>query len=157
MSTILQERTPDQADLNMICEALLDMVQRDKERPHYTDRALDRKIGIEHRREPVYASLSKYRGDSVLLQHECEGLCREAKLTARQEKVFRQRLGGMTFEEIGGRGGNRTKQSAQRVFMQALKKIARAYEVYPYIGMSDVYRQETRRGRVPRRSCTMSR
>lgn len=155
MSTSKSKPRPHEVDLELVSEAILSLLIRDPERPHYADRILDRKIDLDRRREPFFASLSRF-GEEVLLQSECEGLFELARLTARQELVFRKRLSGATFEEIGHQGGH-TKQGAQRVFVQALKKITRAYRVYPYVGLSEVYRREVGRGLVRRPSGTMSR
>ena len=56
------------------------------------------------------------------------------------------RLEGRTFEDIG-RLRRHTKQAAQNIFVQALKKFARALAVYEYTGLAEVYQNEINRGR----------
>jgi hypothetical protein len=53
----------------------------------------------------------------------------------------------LTFDEIG-QLWNRTKQGAQRVFQQAVRKLRRAQRVYPFAGLNEVYRQEIHRGAI---------
>lgn len=154
MSTILQEK-PETLDLQFVSEALIAMAEKDRERPCYSEREMVRRIEAANRREPVSAGIARYDGHEWLTQRECDALFSLARLTARQDKVLRQRLNGLTFEEIGF-DGRHTKQGAQRIFIQALKKIARTYRTYEYVGLSEVYRQETSRGRRNRTSGTMA-
>ena len=131
--------------MGFISEALIALVEKDRQRPCYSERAMDRRIEKANRREPVAATLSRDDGRDILLQSEIDAIFAVAKLTERQERVFRLRLNGLTFEEIG-QGARHSKQGAQRIFIRALKKIACAYRVYPFVGLSEVYRRETQRG-----------
>ncbi|AIE83620.1 hypothetical protein OP10G_0252 [Fimbriimonas ginsengisoli Gsoil 348] len=90
-------------------------------------------------------SRASHTTDSILIRRECFAIFRSAELTARQASVVAQRLDGLTFDEIGAARGH-TKQGAHRIFCQALKKIGHARTVYPYTGLSEVYRGEI--GRV---------
>ena len=76
---------------------------------------------------------------------ECLAIVERAHLTKRQAEVLSLRLEGYTFEQIGQHRGH-TKQGAQRIFMQALKKIRRSVHVYRYRGLGEVYRFEVLRG-----------
>jgi DNA-binding NarL/FixJ family response regulator len=73
-----------------------------------------------------------------------------AKLTCRQTEVVRLRLSGKTFEEIGSMSGC-SKQAVLNVLQQASKKIRVAQDRYPYEGLAEIYREETRRGVSPSR------
>jgi hypothetical protein len=111
--------SPD--DLSFVADALLALCERGSERPWYSEEGMR------------------------VLSRECHDVFCRAGLTRRQSVVLLQRLEGWTFEEIGRAVGG-SKQGAQHVFVQAVKKIARAFRVYPFKGLSEVYRWETRRG-----------
>lgn len=132
-------------DLSFVAEALLAICEKDARRPYYNDERMLAKLKLAERREPKFGHLLDLKEDDPLLRSECEAVMARARLTDRQADVFAKRMEGWTFEEIG-KGGGHTKQAAQHIFVQALKKIARAFRVYPLRGLSDVYRWETRRG-----------
>jgi len=132
-------------DLNFVAEALLALCERDATRPFYTEDRLALRLKMAERREPIYGHLVSRQGEDPLLHAECRDVYAKAKLTDRQADVFAKRMAGWTFEEIGTRSGH-TKQAAQNIFVQALKKIARSFRVYPFKGLSEVYRHEVRRG-----------
>ena len=133
-------------DMNFVAEALIAMCEKDAEAPFFDDFTLERKLREAHQREPVWALLTLRAPGDPLMETECQGVMQEANLTDRQAETFRRRLAGEPFELIGRRRGS-TKQAAQQLFLQALKKISRAHHVYPYTGLADVYRFETSRGR----------
>lgn len=133
-------------ELGFVADALLTLCERDRNAPHYTERAFETKLLDARRREPRLAHLAMGRGGHPLLCSEIEAIITDARLTDRQKTVFRLRMQGRTFEEIGKLGGH-TKQGAQSVFCQAMKKLVRAQDVYPFRGLSDVYQDEVRRGR----------
>ncbi len=93
----------------------------------------------------LYQAMLRGKRHDTLLAMECKEIYHTAKLTRRQSKVLELRLGGWTFEEIGNKRGH-SRQGAQQIFSQALKKLARALRVYPYKGLSEVYQDELRRG-----------
>lgn len=128
-----------------IADALLAMCEREPDRPFYSDRSMTLKLKVAEHRDPLYAHLMVGRSDDPLLRSEIEGIFELAKLTEKQSNVLTKRLDGFTFDEIGRLAGH-SKQSAQRIFQQALKKLARAFRVYPYRGLSEVYRRELKRG-----------
>jgi hypothetical protein len=132
-------------DLNFVAEALLAMCEKESRRPYYSEHNMLAKLKVAERREPLYGHLVVQRGEDPLLKSECADVFARAKLTQRQADVLMKRLEGWTFEEIGNAGGH-SKQGAQNIFVQALKKIARSFRVYPFRGLSEVYRWETRRG-----------
>ncbi len=138
-------------DLSFVADALLSLCERSEERPFYSDGALRSKLRLAEQREPLYAHMVLPKGDDELLRSECHEVFLRARLTQRQFEVLNKRLDGFTFEEIGRHGGH-SKQGAQSIFLQALKKLARAFRVYPFKGLSEVYRRETRRGARPQRS-----
>ncbi len=132
-------------DFSFVADALLALCERDREAPCYSEKQIYLKMKKAQWREPFAAQLMIAGGHDVLLQEECQDVFKEARLTERQAEVLASRLEGFTFEEIGEVGGH-TKQGAQSVFVQALKKLTRAFHVYRYRGLSDVYRREVRRG-----------
>lgn len=132
-------------DLAFVADALLAICETEKRPPYYADQALKLKILADQHREPVFESLARRTGHDEMLRRECEAIMDKARLTDRQHQVLAMKLEGHTFEDIGRRGGH-TKQGAQSIFSAALKKIMRAFRVYPYVGLSDVYRGEIRRG-----------
>lgn len=135
-------------DLSFVADALLALCERTADRPFYSEETFRLKLKLAERREPLLEPIEALRTDDALLRVECRDVFREAKLTERQAAVLARRLDGWTFEEIGKEGGH-SKQGAQHIFVQALKKIVRAFRVYPFKGLSDVYRDEVRRG-LPR-------
>lgn len=132
-------------DLAFVADALLALCDKSAAAPFYTEPIFERRTIEQRKREPIFRHLAFRHGDDALLRVECDGVYQSAGLTAHQADVFTKRLDGWTFEQIGSSGGA-TKQAAQRVFIQALKKISRALRVYPYVGLSDAYRAEVRRG-----------
>lgn len=131
--------------LGFVAEALLALCEKDRTSPHYSEDVLHQKLKLANKREPLFGSIASRLGNDVLLQSECKSVLESANLTTRQSEVIGLRLDGWTFEDIG-RAGGCTKQGAQRVFVQALKKLTRTFEKYPFAGLSEVYREETRRG-----------
>ena len=77
-----------------------------------------------------------------MMRQDWREILEMARLTARQREVFCLRAMGHTYEEIGRKNGH-TKQGAQNIFLQAVKKIRAAYYVYPYAGLAQVYREQT--------------
>lgn len=132
-------------DLSFVAEALIALCEKDSRRPIYSEDRLIGKLKLAERREPQYGHLVVQRDDDPLLRSECAAIFSSARLTDRQADVFVKRIEGWTFEEIGRAAGH-SKQAAQHIFVQALKKIGRAYRVYAFRGLSEVYRWETRRG-----------
>lgn len=132
-------------DLAFVADALLALCDRSENRPFYSEDAFRLKLRLAVQREPVYARMVSPSQHDPLLMEECRCVIAEARLTERQLDVLSKRLDGWTFEEIGRAGGH-SKQGAQNIFLQALKKIARAFRVYPFRGLSEVYRREVRRG-----------
>jgi DNA-binding NarL/FixJ family response regulator len=98
-----------------------------------------------HRREIPLHDHSRPPDIEYLLRAEWSLVADAAHLTANQQSVFEKRLSGWTFEEIGRQRGH-SKQAAQNIFRQALKKLVRAWFADPLHGLADVYRQETLRG-----------
>ncbi len=127
-----------------VADSLLALCEKSPERPCYSDDVMRQKLKLAERREPVYGHLLMGRRDDPLLQDECRDVFEIAKLTERQSIVLHLRLEGYTFEEIGSRRGH-SKQGAQNIFIQALKKLTHSFRVYPFRGLSDVYRWEVKR------------
>lgn len=137
-------------DLRFVADALLALCEPDPSHPFYSEEMFHTKVKLAHVREPgvIGLMLSKHL-DCELMVRECEDLLEAAQLTCRQTEVLNLRLEGHTFEEIG-KAGNHSKQGAQKIFLQALKKLHRASAVYRYEGLGDVYRTEVRRGLRPK-------
>jgi len=135
----------DNEQIAFVADALLALCEGSTDRPFYSDARLQQKRLAAERRDPIYAQLIGGRPHDLLLEEECRDVLCQARLTERQSIVLGMRLDGFTFEEIGRRRGH-TKQGAMRIFVQALKKIARSFRVYPFRGISEVYRNEVRRG-----------
>lgn len=132
-------------DLAFAADALLDLCAEDARAPYYKEEYLRVKMERESAREPLYEQLVPRTGASEILRRECAALISRAGLTERQMRILGLKLDGRTFGEIATRLGT-SRQGAQQVFSQGIKKIARAWRVYPYAGLSDVYRREARRG-----------
>lgn len=131
-------------DLAFVADALLALCDKDERAPFEIQATFEHKLRHGPKLDPLFDHLSR-GGDDPLLRVECEAVIDSARLTMRQTEVLSWRLDGYTFDQIGCRTGH-TKQAAQRVFVQALKKLAHALNVYPYKGLSDIYRRELRRG-----------
>jgi DNA-directed RNA polymerase sigma subunit (sigma70/sigma32) len=132
-------------DYSFIAEALLALCEKDRQSPFVSERRLEQKIRKDQQQDELALQLARKQPDDALLESECLEIVNLAKLTHRQTHVFHLRLQGHTFDEIG-KGAGHSKQGAQSIFIQALKKIVRAFRVYPYTGLSDVYRWEVHRG-----------
>lgn len=120
-------------------------VPSDDERPFFSEAGLERKIAYNRRQTLAYASLINESQNDPFRSGELRNILTAAKLTRRQYEVIKLRARGLTFQEIG-RIWNRTKQGAQRVYQQAVRKLKRARRVYPFAGLNEVYRQEIHRG-----------
>ncbi|MFY9233249.1 MAG: hypothetical protein WAO58_02195 [Fimbriimonadaceae bacterium] len=143
-------------DFAFVADALLTICENESEAPFYTDQIFKTKLKQSANRESIFDHLVRRSGNDELMRSECDGIIEKARLTARQERVLSLKLAGHTFDEIGRRSGH-SKQGAQSIFSQALKKLVRSIRVYPYVGLSDVYRLETRRGLRKGSSSTMKR
>lgn len=117
----------------------------DSERPFFSKTSFDRKLAYGRRQTLTHAQIIGQEQNDPFKAGELKTLIRTANLTSRQLEVIRLRVRGQTFEQIGQKW-NRTKQGAQRVYQQAVKKLRRAKGVYPYAGLNEVYRQEIHRG-----------
>ena len=129
---------------------LLSHFPRERESPFYREPHFERKLKISNAR----ASEMRTRFQSphylvkefnFLKHRELKEIYKRARLTHRQCQVVNMRASGYTFDEIG-QFFQHTKQGAQRIFTQALRKLHRAFNVYPYVGLGEVYRQELKRG-----------
>lgn len=131
--------------LAFVADALLALSEKPTDRPFYSDEGLRSKLFVAERRDAVYGYLAASRPGDPLLISECRDVFESAGLTDRQRVVFQMRMEGHTFEEIGKARGH-SKQGAQHNFILALKKLLRAFHNYPFRGLSEVYRFESRRG-----------
>lgn len=138
----------NQADFSFIADALLAMVGQDHSAPFELD-AFDRKRPTTARqKEALIRFASAKRPEDELLENECRTIFDKANLTEKQAEVLDLRLLGLSFEQIARCKGT-SRQGSMKVFLQAIKKIGRVMRVYPYTGLSDVYRYEVRRGLRP--------
>lgn len=132
-------------DLAFVADALLALCERSSTQPFYTERGYQQKLKRDLPREMIVAPLIQGKPHDQLLESEFRTIFELAKLTDRQAEVLTRKMEGYTFEQIGSERGA-TKQSAQNAFVQAIKKLARSFYVYPYRGLSDAYRCDIRRG-----------
>ena len=135
--------------LTMLADSLLATCERDRTSPFYSEECFRLKMLVSRRRDPINAHLAMSRPSDYLLERECEDVIKLAGLTRKQLSVIAARLDGFSFEEIGKACGH-TRQGSFSIFCQALKKLTHAFYVYPYTGLSEVYRAEVR-GRPLRR------
>ncbi|MEI7577158.1 MAG: hypothetical protein WCK51_09705 [Armatimonadota bacterium] len=122
-------------------------VPSDEEHPFFSDAGLERRIAYSRRQALLHANIINQDQSNPFKNGELRNILKEAKLTRRQYEVIKLRARGLTFEEIG-KYWNRTKQGAQRVYQQAVRKLQRARRVYPFTGLNEVYRQEIHRGGI---------
>ncbi len=132
-------------DYAFVADALLALCEKPADRPYFSEEGLRQKLKLSARRDVHFDPSHLMQADDPLLKLECQEVFAQARLTDRQALVLAKRLEGWTFEEIGQAEGH-SKQNAQNIFIQALKKIVRSFRVYPFKGLSDVYRSEVRRG-----------
>lgn len=132
-------------DLRFVADALLAIVGQDEEAPFELDSLVRRhQMSVQGTRVFVQMAASRRPGDEML-EKECREVYERARLTKNQAEVLDMRLMGLSFEQIG-RCKRSTRQGAMQVFLHAIKKIGRVMRVYPYVGLTDVYRNEVRRG-----------
>ncbi len=131
--------------LSLAADELLSRIERDPRAPHYSEDSFRRKVDASNRRASTIPLPMGGKEAQYLLQQEWAEVVEAADLTQRQLDVLAMRFAGYTFEAIGAKGGH-TKQGAQNIFFQAAKKLARAWMNYPYRGLSQVFREEVRRG-----------
>lgn len=143
---ILAPETPmSRFALGQAADELLSRIERDPRAPHYTELAFRRKVDTSNRRATSLPLPSCGKEWLEILREEWGEVIELANLTERQAEVLEMRFAGFTFEQIGAEGGH-SKQGAQNIFFQGAKKLVRAWMEYPYRGLSQVYREETRRG-----------
>lgn len=135
-------------------ETLLQRVERDPEAPHYSAQTFHRKLEIDRSRAMKHASrwvcgtLLGHAGGreaKYLVTSELLGVLAAAKLTPNQLITLRAWATGLSFAAIA-QTEHTTKQAVQRRFQRALVKIERAYRCYRYVGLAQIYENETRRG-----------
>jgi DNA-binding NarL/FixJ family response regulator len=146
MSTYKSDLT--QAEPTVLAEAadaILSSIPRDKEAPFYGEKGFKAKMLRDTIRESKMIPDMTQQYRDLIREHEYQEVMINAKLTARQREAVNLKFSGCTFAEIGRQWG-RTKQGAQRVFMQGMRKLIRALRVYQYAGLGDVYRREIHRG-----------
>jgi hypothetical protein len=143
-------------DFEFVADALLALCEDERRRPFYSENTFRCKLRREAEKRSLVARLSERFPENDLLRSECMSVFERARLTPRQTEVLADRLEGWTFEEIGRKGGH-SKQGAQSIFVQSLRKLTQAFRAYPYRGLSEVYRKEIRRGRLPARAAAPAR
>jgi hypothetical protein len=129
-----------------LADALLRQCPKDPHAPHYTEAGFSIKMFRARKRERQLKKWTDQNGHDYLAQAEWRGLIQSARLTRKQSLIVGHRLLGSTFEDIGCHFGH-SRQGAQRIYVQAVKKISTVLHVYPFRGLHDVYRRETSRGR----------
>lgn len=135
-------------ELFLVADRILADIPRDPASPHYLEETFRKKLQLAEIREPKLRIRQTDPSEAYLIQREWASILRSAGLTARQREVVTLRLEGKTFEEIGRRSGC-TKQAILNILRQAGKKIGVHCDVYPYAGLTEVYRAEMKRGLRP--------
>ncbi|MEM4409359.1 MAG: hypothetical protein QXI19_11530 [Candidatus Caldarchaeum sp.] len=137
----------DNHDALAIADALLGMVPRDPECPHYTTATFERKLRRSRERERDVPLGRSSLSEAVLYlrRNDLMRAVYNASLTRRQLEVFLARVRGESWTEIGRKHGH-TKQGAFQIFRQALKKVLRAWHSDPYRDLAWIYREEVMRG-----------
>lgn len=130
--------------LERTADALLDLYESDPDRPTWSEHWLLKRIVRGRTRDSQLDPLRRRHLDDPLLRAELDGLVRSAMLSPSQQHLLRLKVAGCTFADIA-RSRGVTKQAVRNAFLRALKKIVSASHVYPYKGLSEVYRAETRR------------
>lgn len=144
---ICREQKMNTFDLQFLADALLAIVGPNPGSPFSYDTLASYKpqMGPHKMHEFVRISSSR-RPNDEMWELECIEIYQRAELTKNQAEVLEMRLLGLSFDQIGHIKSS-SRQGAMQVFLQAIKKIGRVMRVYPYVGLSDVYRSEIRRGR----------
>lgn len=132
-------------DLRFVADALLAIVGQDSDCPYELDSFVRKHVLTGQTTHAFMRMASARRPGDEMLEDECREIFDRAGLTKNQAEVLDLRLLGISFEHIGQLKGH-TRQGAMQVFLHAIKKIGRVMRVYPYVGLSDVYRSEMRRG-----------
>ena len=135
----------DSVDFSFVADALLALCGDSQGAPFFLEDSYSVKVKNDRRRDWFLELANIRRPSDVLFQEECRAIVRKADLTENQAEVLDLRLNGLSFEQIGRQRG-KTRQAVMNIFLQAIKKIGRVMRVYPYAGLSDVYRYEVRRG-----------
>lgn len=135
--------------MSFVADALLAIAREERDAPFYTDEKLRNLCRKDRDWCQSFAHVQAQDCATFeLLLREYRDILRNAKLTRAQDEILALRLQGRTFDEIAA-CRHRTKQIVQRIFIIALKKLARSHHVYPYSGLSEVYRNEVQRGVRP--------
>lgn len=129
--------------LERTADALLDLYENDPDRPTWSEHRLLKRIVCGKARDSQLDPLRRKHPDDPLLRAELDGLVGSAMLSPSQLHLLRSRIAGWAFADIA-RSRGVTKQAVRNAFLRAIKKIVSASHVYPYKGLSEVYRAETR-------------
>lgn len=135
----------NELDLKFVADTLLALCDSPPDAPFLPDRKLVRRQAKEEEGDVIYVNFATGRRYDDLMRIECLEVFERARLTAKQRDVVVKKLEGWTFEEIS-RANRSTRQSVYTCFLNGIKKLRRALRVYPYTGLSEVYRSETKRG-----------
>ncbi len=131
--------------MSFVADALLALVGEDSAAPFELDSVRNNQTTHGKPLDAfIQLAVAKNPGDE-LFEVECRQIFDRAKLTKNQAEVLDLRLVGLTFEQISRCKGN-SRQASMTTFLTAIKKIGRVMRVYPYTGLSEVYRLEVRRG-----------
>ncbi|HMS54369.1 MAG TPA: sigma factor-like helix-turn-helix DNA-binding protein [Fimbriimonadaceae bacterium] len=135
----------NELDLKFVADTLLSLCEAPPDAPFLHERKLVRRQAREEEGEVIYVNFASGRRYDELMRGECMAIFEQAKLTERQRDVVVMKLDGWTFQEIA-ESKRTTKQSVHTCFLHGIKKLRRALHVYPYTGLSEVYRAELKRG-----------
>lgn len=142
-----------QRNIHTQTDRLLSQVNRSPDAPFYTDTGFQRKLERIKHREISFASVNLLylpKAERRRVQKaEIEDAIIQANLTAKQKQIVRDRLCGMTWNEIGRNCGN-SKQNVAKIFQRAMRRVRHALNTNPFEGLHEVYWQEVMRFSVVR-------
>lgn len=133
-------------DLSFVADALLALCEDEGEAPAYGEEVFRHKLRLSRLRDPVAGLALLDFAPDPLRWSEVAELIVKARLTARQRDALFLRLDGFDFEGVGQLLGS-SRQSIRKTILSAIVKVRRSKRDYPYAGLADVYRSETRRGK----------
>jgi hypothetical protein len=126
-------------------DRILAAIVRD-DRPHYKTERIIQKARTDHRRCKDLSLITPPRCEATheIRRRTVQRVLEASKLTRRQLEVLLAKVQGDSWLQIGRRFGY-SRQAAQGIFKQALRKVRKAWVAYPFAGLEEVYRKEVSR------------
>lgn len=144
MSTNSEVLTKRMNTQNWSADSLLARCAQDKDFPFYTEDNLRRNLNYSIKRAIETNYRCQLDETTNIRNRELRELIRYARLTYRQRDILESRLDGDSYVSIGRRWGF-SKQAAQKMYRQAIRKLEWSAQNYPYAGLTEVYRSEKKR------------